>query len=138
MRSRWVLLLLVPALFAIPPVAAQAAAPACFGIPATIVGTAGNDVLVGTSDSDVIVAKSGDDTIRGMDEYDTICGGRGDDIIRTGDGPDDSKGGPGNDQIYAQGSDLFAFEAMYGNGGPIFFMVVPRTPSSFTTALLAR
>ena len=56
--------------------------PAAHGKHATIVGTAGNDVIVGKKASDVIYGGGGDDRISGgPNGNDTICGGPGDDKI---------------------------------------------------------
>ena len=60
--------------------------PACFGVPATIVGTAGNDVINGTAGNDVIVAGDGNDIINGNGGNDRICGDAGNDTINGGDG----------------------------------------------------
>jgi hypothetical protein len=40
-----------------------------------MVGTEGDDTLVGTNRHDVIVGLSGDDTIEGLRTGDIICGG---------------------------------------------------------------
>ncbi|HEY0398453.1 MAG TPA: hypothetical protein VGF00_08705, partial [Acidimicrobiia bacterium] len=45
---------------------AGAQVPTCLGLPATIVGTMGNDVLNGTPGNDVIIGLGGDDTINGL------------------------------------------------------------------------
>lgn len=66
-------------------------APTCRGFTATIVGTAGADVLVGTAGPDVIVGLGGNDVILGGDGNDIICGGTGDDSL---------VGGTGRDRIY--------------------------------------
>ncbi len=80
----------------------------CDGLPATLVGTPGNDNLVGTNGPDVIVGLGGDDRIRGMGDDDVICGGDGDDDINGGngndrvfgeDGDDDLQGGKGDDLV---------------------------------------
>ena len=79
---------------------------ACQGIPATIIGTAGNDVLIGTQGSDVIVALGGDDFVNGYEGDDTICGDEGkdtlygylgNDMLYGGDGYDIIQAGPDND-----------------------------------------
>lgn len=44
---------------------ARAATPTCFGVPATIVGTSGNDVIYGSNGSDVITALGGADAVHG-------------------------------------------------------------------------
>lgn len=65
-----------------------AAAPTCDGEPATIVGTAGDDVLVGTPGRDVIAALAGADQLRGRGGDDLLCGGAGRDVLRGGPGAD--------------------------------------------------
>jgi len=76
----------------------------CNGRPATIVGTAGDDVLVGTGGRDVISGLDGDDEISGLDGNDLICGGDGNDTI---------SGGKGNDTIIADDG----FDVIMGNQG---------------------
>ena len=71
----------------------------CGGRPATLFGTAGNDVLTGTAGPDVIVALGGNDAIRGGGGDDTICGGAGADTIRGGAGNDTVPGDLGNNTI---------------------------------------
>lgn len=89
------------------------AAPRCFGAPATIVGTAGNDRLRGTSGRDVIFGGGGDDIIRGMSGNDLLCGGQGSDLLFGNEGRDGLDGGrgfdghqpgAGNDRIRGGGS----------------------------------
>ena len=129
-RTRPILLasLLLLTTFAAPPVAA-AAAPACRGIPATLVGTTGDDVLIGTDARDVIVALDGNDRVRSRDGDDLICAGGGSDTVMAGagndivygaqgwddlrgeEGADRIYGGRGNDTILAGDGDDFA------NGG---------------------
>lgn len=76
---------------------------------APILGTPGNDNLVGTFEPDLIYALAGNDTISGIGESDTIYGNEGDDFINGnvtndliigGKGNDILLGGKGNDQIY--------------------------------------
>jgi hypothetical protein len=69
----------------------------CAGRRATLVGTAGDDVLVGTRSRDVIVAGRGNDTIRGLGGGDVICGGAGADTMLGGNGRDVCRGGRGRD-----------------------------------------
>jgi Ca2+-binding RTX toxin-like protein len=71
----------------------------CFGRDATIVGTHGQDTLVGTSGLDVIVGLGGDDTIRSRGGHDYVCGGPGDDTIRTGRAGDLIRAQAGDDTI---------------------------------------
>jgi CSLREA domain-containing protein len=82
--------------------------PICAGKPATIVGTAGRDVLKGTRKADVIVALAGNDAIRALAGNDLICGGKGKDVISGGPGrdrllgqkgADTLRGGPGKDRL---------------------------------------
>src|SRR5919204_2644107 len=73
--------------------AAQAHTLTCHGHAATIVGTAGDDVLVGTPGPDVIVAKGGADVVRGGGGNDIVCGGGGRDRLHGGGGADQLYGG---------------------------------------------
>jgi Ca2+-binding RTX toxin-like protein len=79
--------------------ASALAAPGCAGLPATIVGTVGDDVLEGTPGNDVIVGLGGDDVIHGRDGDDVICGGRGHDVLHGGAGHDTLYGGRGEDRL---------------------------------------
>jgi uncharacterized repeat protein (TIGR01451 family) len=105
--------------------------PMCAGRPATMVGTAGDDVLTGTAGQDVIVAGRGNDTISGLGGNDTVCaragndnirGGAGDDTIGGGGGTDRIGGNPGNDIIrgYNQDDTIFGHsgaDLLYGGAG---------------------
>lgn len=92
--ARWVTLSLVAtALVALAPTQAAAAAPRCFGVKATIVGTGGGDHLVGTAHRDVIVGLGGNDRIKGLAGNDLLCGGRGTDDLDGGRGADKLDGG---------------------------------------------
>lgn len=73
--------------------------PTCDGVPATIVGTEGPDVLTGTADRDVIVGLGGDDVIDGLAGDDLICAGPGADVAEGGSGDDTILGGEGNDTL---------------------------------------
>ena len=55
--------------------------PMCNGLPATIVGTNGNEVIHGTDGDDVIVGLGGNDVIHGYAGNDILCGGEGYDKI---------------------------------------------------------
>ena len=81
------------------------AVPSCKGLPATIVGTRGDDVLTGTGGRDVIKARGGDDQIFARDGKDVICGGRGADVIKAGGDDDLVYGGGGRDRIAGRGGD---------------------------------
>ena len=88
----------------------------CNGLPATIVGTDGNDYLVGTPGNDVIHGLAGNDTIFGLGGDDVICGGPGrdklygnsrNDKLFGGAGNDVLKGGIGRDRLFGQsGNDV--------------------------------
>ncbi|CUR55928.1 exported hypothetical protein [metagenome] len=72
---------------------AQAAAPSCAGLKATIVDNDKGNTINGTPQRDVIAARGGNDTIRGHGGNDVICGGDGADVII---------GGEGNDRLYGE------------------------------------
>ncbi len=71
--------------------------------PDAIVGTAGNNFLLGTPGDDVIVGLSGNDIIIGQGGNDCIYGGGGRDLIFTRGGDDEIFGGSGDDQIFSGG-----------------------------------
>jgi Ca2+-binding RTX toxin-like protein len=102
---------------------AHAATPACFGQPATIVGTSGIDTLVGTAGADVIVGLGGDDEILGEGGDDLICGGGGNDSLEGESGSDMVSGGPGSDSVANGGSDGLP-DVLHGDGGPDTFKPV--------------
>ena len=98
-------------------------APRCLGRLATIVGTSGDDELVGTPGPDVIVGRDGvdfidagrgDDRICGRGESDFLEGGSGDDLIEGGLGADTAHGGPGRDLIRTGTGPV---EALFGGRG---------------------
>lgn len=100
----------------------QASLQLCFGMVPTIVGTAGNDVLIGNAGtSDVIFGGGGDDYIAAEDfsemplgqPGDFLCGGSGDDVIRGSTGPEMIRGGGGNDDVDGRGG----ADSTYGNKG---------------------
>jgi len=70
-----------------------------------IIGTAEDDILSGTTVSDLIFALEGDDIIMGSKGNDCILGGDGDDIIFGNEGADNMSGGDGNDVIKGQSGD---------------------------------
>lgn len=76
-------------------------APRCRGELATIVGSAGDDVLRGTEERDVIWGGPGDDVIYGGRASDLICAGAGTDLVYGGRGNDTIDGGAGDeDRVY--------------------------------------
>jgi Ca2+-binding RTX toxin-like protein len=89
------------------PAPAAAVATTCAGQPATLIGSAGPDELVGTVGNDVIQAGPGDDRILAMGSDDVVCAGPGDDVVddtaetgRFGAGGSDLLlGGPGDDLL---------------------------------------
>ncbi len=86
--------LLVPGLaVATTTAAADAAAPSCGGLRATIVGNARANTLTGTDRRDVIAAGGGNDVIRGLGGNDVLCGGEGADRIAGGADDDTIQGG---------------------------------------------
>src|SRR2546421_9891487 len=76
--------------------------PTCQGRAATLVGTAGNDVIVGSSGNDVIVGLGGNDLILGGKGNDVICGGPGDDSLIGDPGNDTLSGGTGSDGLFGE------------------------------------
>jgi Ca2+-binding RTX toxin-like protein len=113
------LLVVVVAMLASPAIAA----PRCLGRVATIVGTSGDDELVGTAGPDVIVGRGGEDFIEGGAGDDRICagprfdfmeGGPGDDRLLGGSGADTAHGGPGTDRISTGAGSV---EALFGGRG---------------------
>jgi Ca2+-binding RTX toxin-like protein len=60
----------------------------------TLVGTAGRDVLLGTS---------ADESMQGLGGNDVLCGGGGGDSLYGGAGVDNLAGGDGDDRLYGQG-----------------------------------
>ncbi|HZN90602.1 MAG TPA: Ig-like domain-containing protein [Thermoleophilaceae bacterium] len=85
----------------------------CGGLPATIVGTAGAEVILGTRQRDVIAALGGNDTVRGGRGRDVICGSSGRDRIGGGGGNDRIGGGSGGDRLAGNGGN----DRVSGNGG---------------------
>lgn len=75
------------------------APPRCLGRLATIVGTAGRDVLRGTGRHDVIVGLGGADRIRSRGGGDLVCAGAGGDRVFAGSGRDRLAGGTGADRL---------------------------------------
>jgi hypothetical protein len=107
------LIALVTLAAAVPAGMAAASPPTCRGLPATLVGTSGNDLLVGTDGPDVIIAYGGADTIRAKGGDDVICAGPGNDLVNAGPGNDVVYGLGGNDEIWGKGG----HDVLEGNGG---------------------
>ena len=66
----------------------------------TITGTAGDDMLVGTVNAEIINGLAGDDTLKGGGGSDVLNGGTGSDLIYSGTGNDTIDGGDGYDYLY--------------------------------------
>jgi uncharacterized repeat protein (TIGR01451 family) len=75
----------------------------CRGVPATLVGTRGDDVLVGSPAPDVIVAFSGNDSVFAFSGRDLVCAGSGRDHVGGGTAADRIFGGPGGDRLLGRG-----------------------------------
>jgi uncharacterized repeat protein (TIGR01451 family) len=79
----------------------------CGGVPATIAGTPGNDLLLGTGGPDVILALGGSDRIFSGAGRDLICAGAGNDLVSAGSAADRVFGGDGRDRLLGnRGPDL--------------------------------
>lgn len=76
----------------------------CDGVPATIIGTEGDDVITGTSGVDVIAGLGGRDRIDGKGGADIICGGAGNDVVLGGGGSDRLFGQDGRDVLRGGGA----------------------------------
>jgi hypothetical protein len=86
-----------------PPPPPPPAEPTCQGRTATVVGTAGSDVLRGTPGRDVIAALGGNDKVFGYGGNDIICLGPGDDVAYGGPGDDLIRGEEGADRLVGNG-----------------------------------
>jgi uncharacterized repeat protein (TIGR01451 family) len=75
----------------------------CRGAPATMIGTAGDDLITGTSGRDVIATFGGNDTIASLAGRDLVCAGSGNDYIGAGSAADRVFGGPGKDRLLGRG-----------------------------------
>ncbi len=78
----------------------------CKGKAATVLGSHGQDLLLGRPEADVIVAGRGNDVVRGVDGNDVVCLGGGNDRANGGSGNDRLLGGSGKDRLNgARGND---------------------------------
>ena len=66
---------------------------------ATIVGTAGNDVLCGGPGADTLKGYGGNDLLLGEGRGDLLLGGSGGDVLKPGTGHDTAKGNAGADTV---------------------------------------
>jgi Ca2+-binding RTX toxin-like protein len=85
---------------------------------ATIVGTAGNDILRGTPGSDSIAGGPGNDKLYGLGGADKLVGGPGNDLLVGGPGNDVLKCGPGRDVAIATRGDVVAPDCEVVKGIP--------------------
>lgn len=85
----------------------------CFGRPATIVGTQGDDVIEGTRGRDVVMSRGGNDAVNGRGGPDRLCGGGGDDNLRGRVGVDRIDGGWGADRLTGGAAE----DRLLGKGG---------------------
>ncbi len=96
-----------------------------------LVGTNGDNVLVGTGRKDVILGRHGDDSIDGGGGNDWLFGGKGDDQLFGGTGNDKLfggkgndflDGGAGNDYLFSdKGNDTFNFTASENIGAKDYY-----------------
>ncbi|MBX9934810.1 MAG: cadherin-like domain-containing protein [Methylobacterium sp.] len=87
-----------------------------------IVGTNGDDLLLGTLCADEIDGRDGNDNIEARDGADVVAGGAGNDHIVAGAGDDVVQGGAGNDVVLAgSGGDHVSggtgHDRLFGEGG---------------------
>jgi Ca2+-binding RTX toxin-like protein len=87
-----------------------------------IVGTAGDDNLLGTHCADTIDGRAGDDNIDAREGNDIIVGGAGNDHILAGSGNDIVYAGAGNDVVFAGAGNDIVFggagnDHLYGEDG---------------------
>jgi Ca2+-binding RTX toxin-like protein len=95
----------------------------CGQLAITCAGTAGPDLIIGTTGDDVIAAGDGNDVILGNGGNDLICGGAGNDALMGSRGKDILLGGDGSDWLFgARGDDLLDggagdFDVLWGGPG---------------------
>jgi Ca2+-binding RTX toxin-like protein len=87
-----------------------------------IIGTAGDDNLLGTHCADIIDGRAGDDNIDAREGNDIIIGGAGDDHIIAGAGNDIVYAGAGHDVVFAGAGNDIVFggvgnDHLYGEDG---------------------
>ena len=99
------------------------------GMPLTVTGTAGNDVLPGSDGLDRLEGLAGNDTLNASQGDDTLDGGDGDDTLYDGFGFNVLTGGAGNDWLQGHGTfsggagndTLVASDTFYENSGDTYF-----------------
>ena len=70
-----------------------------FEFPNFIEGTSGDDLLIGTPETDLLDGGRGDDSLEGKAGNDTLIGGKGNDFLRAMEGNDSLDGGRGKDTL---------------------------------------
>jgi Ca2+-binding RTX toxin-like protein len=70
------------------------------GLPIGLVALDGNDVVIGSTDAEIINGNQGDDTIQGGGGDDLVLGGKGRDRISGGFGNDQVNGNLGEDLVF--------------------------------------
>jgi Ca2+-binding RTX toxin-like protein len=115
------------------------AAPSCFGVAATKIGTEVRDVIKGTPGRDVIVTLGGSDTVQGRGGDDLVCTGAKGDRVLAGPGADRVDGGAGNDRLEGEeGSDrLYGRDdndRLLGGQGADFLSTGPAKDRGFSLA----
>lgn len=76
-------------------------AQAAIGLPVTLRGGKGIDVLVGSNKADLLMGEEGSDLLVGFGGDDTLLGGDGNDMLMGGNGADSLNGGAGSDLFLA-------------------------------------
>lgn len=69
------------------------------GVPVTMFGQGGNDLLIGNDEDDLLIGNNGNDTLVGAGGWDNLDGGQDDDSLYGGLGNDTLNGGFGNDYL---------------------------------------
>lgn len=93
-------------------------APAPEGMGGNLIGTPGDDLLIGDDNSQVLVGGPGDDTLIGGAGADLLIGGPGDDTLVAGSGADMLIGGPGDDVLIVDASYLRGADGGDAQDGP--------------------
>jgi len=82
----------------------------------TLIGTAGDEMLVGGNGKDLLIGGAGADTLIGGNGADTLLGGAGRDRLDGGNGADVLDGGAGDDTLTGgNGPDRFVFQGASGH-----------------------
>ncbi|MDH5340216.1 MAG: type I secretion C-terminal target domain-containing protein, partial [Rubrivivax sp.] len=83
-----------------------------------IIGLGGNDTIGGGANDDMLIGNGGNDVLHGDAGADRLFGGDGVDVLRGGDGADRLDGGAGNDAL-SGGNDADVFSwTLYDKGSP--------------------